>query len=1368
MTGSNTDLRAKFRAAFLAFVMVTSVMGATVAFSGSAVAAVADTSTTGNQPADIPGDTSGVSQELAPGDSITIGTSAGGTASVIIDLSPLTNAGVDISNADVSASADTAASNAGDAVDIDRLENGEIHLKVSDASAGDGKVVLDSLTLTGLDTTGVDTASGLSYLIQVDDGNNGNFGSGFTVDASAETGEFNIATIEVENVATGNTVTETSMSAAITEANSPGANDVGGSSSDQIVIRPNTGTYTFDSQTISASNTRIEPLGDSDVTFANGNAGQTLTIGAGVSNVEISGITFDQQTNADDSAIVINDNANNVDISGNTFTNVADDDDTNVIDIDEGAEAVTIENGDFTGGDGAAEAIDVTAGGTGALDLTVTNNNVTGFDNAVVLSNAIQDATVTNNNFESNDIHVDDNAGVTTLNDVFANNDFAGKYVTIENSNGDIIDAVFGKLSAVDTDIDGADGRTVTIAGQHSANSIVVGQADDLTVTAAGSGATVVSNGNPVFDLTDSDDGSASNIEISGLTFDLSAGGHTAIIDGGDDTYDGVTVTNNEFSGADQAVIDLGGTHSALGITQNTFDSDSNYRAVDLQDAGFSGSDTIQVNNNDINDADVNAIDLDVGSANLNVEVNDNTITNQSGGDAIEVSVTNGNDVAIEGNTLTGENDGAGVGIDLDGDDADGSIVSVSNNDVSQFDDESGGGVGIAILLNDVTVQDNVLENNAEHFHDESAGDNDYDLSTITSQNTLNPVVRVLDQEGGSVQNDKLYGTIEGANIDAGNEYIKVGAGTYDENSILVDSGVTIDGNGQATVTTDTANPIFDVDDHGSAVVIKGFNFEAQNDNGAADIKVTDADADVTIEENTFAGPGTTSRQGVLVKDIETASTLSVQDNEFSNYAEAVQVDDDTDSAVAYTIDVVRNEFTSNGLAVDLVDTEADNDDIVRIHFNDIAGNSDGVSIGDDANGDNTNTHSIRANWWGSETGPGGDFNGDGDTVIGDNAGDTTADPWLEQSFTQLSTNGYVVITDPVSPVAGDTDGDATDNEPTANVLVATLNDTAANGEDETTTALLSDPAGPIAINELAGSASAANPIQYEVQASESGDYTLTARNTDGNVQSGSAVQSFTGTPTDVEVTVDRDTLVADDQTTVNATLTLVDANGNAVVPPNANYGVSWLIENGSAAGVTRIVAEDLDTDASPDSKARLEISADTAGETLTITGVWDQQGFSDTATVETVNQQMDVSVSPQTVTANNSTQVTVDVTNAQTGAAVEDASVELSGAGVSQTVLTDADGTATATVNASSAGSIDVSVTADGYADATASVTVEAAADGGSGNDSPLSGAAGEYDGDGDGKISTNELSTAVLDYGSDQLTTSELSDIIIAYGSS
>ncbi|PHQ40524.1 hypothetical protein DJ69_00710 [Halorubrum persicum] len=90
----------------------------------------------------------------------------------------------------------------------------------------------------------------------------------------------------------------------------------------------------------------------------------------------------------------------------------------------------------------------------------------------------------------------------------------------------------------------------------------------------------------------------------------------------------------------------------------------------------------------------------------------------------------------------------------------------------------------------------------------------------------------------------------------------------------------------------------------------------------------------------------------------------------------------------------------------------------------------------------------------------------------------------------------------------------------------------------------------------------------------------------------------------------------------------------------------------------------------------------------------------------EVTSDTLNISLSETTITAGTLTEITVTVTNAQTGASVENATVEISD--LQQSTTTDTAGTATLTVTPSVAGLYPVSVTADSYTNSTVTLTVE------------------------------------------------------------
>jgi hypothetical protein len=84
----------------------------------------------------------------------------------------------------------------------------------------------------------------------------------------------------------------------------------------------------------------------------------------------------------------------------------------------------------------------------------------------------------------------------------------------------------------------------------------------------------------------------------------------------------------------------------------------------------------------------------------------------------------------------------------------------------------------------------------------------------------------------------------------------------------------------------------------------------------------------------------------------------------------------------------------------------------------------------------------------------------------------------------------------------------------------------------------------------------------------------------------------------------------------------------------------------------------------------------------------------------------LDVSLSQSTVTAGVTTDITITVTETQTGNPVEDATVEISD--LQQSGTTNTSGSVTFTLNPDLAGDYPISVSADGFSDATVTLTVD------------------------------------------------------------
>jgi surface glycoprotein (TIGR04207 family) len=1347
MSGSGKQLRA----IFLAFVMITSVVGGVVAFSES-VAATASVQTT-DTPADIPGGNSDTSQELAPSNIEINGIDDGKNLAITIDVSDLAQTGADLSGADVDISDSDlsfSGNDPGDSASV-ALSNfdanaNEIQLVIGTSEAtgmgtstGDGNLDISSLDLTGIDTSNVNTASGLTYVIRAEEDNNGDFGSGFSTEDLGQTGSFNIATVTVENIDAGQTITTTSLSDAIDEANDPTSGDLdAGSAGDQVEIRLDSGTFTFDTNDVGANgiaddNTRINPVAGADVTIENAGGDTTFDIQA--TGIELVNLTLDQNGQAHEAINVGNDHG--VTITESNFTNS---DGTEYIEAADDAVLDVSTTGFDDPNTNDPSALIVTDGaGTDEGEITLTDNSFDGLGTALDFTadldssgNGLSSFSATGNQFGTNVIHFDndpENPSIS-VDTVFAENDFEEFVITTDDSDDTIVTtdgpAIYGDLTTVPGNtVNNADTTTTLSAGDHTiSGSSITLNSDNIDIVAASGtdpqNVTVDVSQNPGFSI----DGPLEGLTIDGITFEAEANSIVKTDGLAADTLKDITITNNRFvsiTGVADGILDFDANTGmpdnqadvvSATIDSNTFESNAdtgnNYQAVVFGKLIDDGNPTeVTISSNVINGTNNGGIAAEIDDSadeELLLDIVDNEIEVTGANAGIDLEgLDNSNDIeetTVSSNTLTAADSGtSGSGIEVSADAT--AIVSITTNSITGFSDDGGEGIDIDDASFDesgLTVEENTLDDNGEHIHYDTGSQ---DVDTLRSNNNFAQLVEVFDDEGGSLQTEIFYGTIAGAVDDvASGDFVAVGPGTYDENSVSpgVDQ-VTIaatDGPDSTTVVPVSGNTIFNLDQ--DRTVLSGFTIDSSGvSNAAGDVIADNTDSDtITVTDNVLVGSD--NRVGI---EVDGGNTVNIRSNEISGFGTGVEVATDQDTP----FNIVENQITNNTLGVDINDGAADSE----VNFNNIVNNDVGLE-----NDEGDDVIDAKANWWGAVTGPSGSsFSGSGDEIAGGTAGQLAdnqeVQPWLTFSVTNLPKNEYVVITDPEAPVADNTDN--------PEVVVAVLNETVAGNTDDTTTRLISDPSSSISGTGSADAGTAAttaDPLVYNgITASEANDYTLTARDKNGNVRQGSAVQTFTGEPADINLTADSDTLVADGSKTVNFTMTVVDSSGNPVAVGNEE--VEYLIDNSSNAEVTREVEETATDDSSPTSEARLAISADRADFEITVTALFDSGGSTNnaggstaTATVATTVNQLDVVVSPQQVTANNQTDVTINVTNVQTDARVEDATVNLNGPGVSENVLTDANGSTTVTVNASEAGSIDVNVSTDGFEDATSTITVE------------------------------------------------------------
>ena len=227
------------------------------------------------------------------------------------------------------------------------------------------------------------------------------------------------------------------------------------------------------------------------------------------------------------------------------------------------------------------------------------------------------------------------------------------------------------------------------------------------------------------------------------------------------------------------------------------------------------------------------------------------------------------------------------------------------------------------------------------------------------------------------------------------------------------------------------------------------------------------------------------------------------------------------------------------------------------------------------------------------------------------------------------------------------------------------------------------------------------------------GSHTVTATN-DTYALSNTNTTTFVGNATELEISVNKTTPAPNETILINATFK--DAQG--YVTSSEDGGTVRFLKDGfqfATATISNGVATTTYTQAEPGTVNITAFYNATLQDMITVTFTLVAKNFS-------------VNITPSEVTVNESTLVTVNVTDADTGAPVEGATVNLSGCGVELSNTTNASGIATFEVNANSTGIINVTVSMSGYNDWEGTITVK----------SPpsvcpwdLSGPAGEPDGE-------------------------------------
>ena len=808
-----SGLRSQARVGLVVIVALLTITGM---FAGAGAATISALGS--GSPADIPGNSDDASQVIADGSNTIDFDSDKSSSSVAIkiDISDLVDAGADISDAQVTdGSGSSGFSTEGDAgspgfsnVDV---EDQEIQLVVT-GTTGDknNNGIINGLALSGIDTSNVDTAQNLEYVIRADDQNGGDFGSSFSTDTIATTSPFSVATVEVENLDTGTTVTEASISEAIAEANDLDSGDLddgAADNADQVEIRPNEGTYVFANEEIKADNTRITPIGDSDVTFENADSDPTLDI-VGAQGVEIEGITFDQADTSQSALRLVESGSQpELTVSGATFENAnggtyiqaadgagsLDVSDSTVVEADDDGtpNGISVEN-DVAGDDA-----------DGNLDLSVSTTEFDGLGTAINLGTSVttNSESISDNTFGDNNIQVSDNGNaILDLTAIFQSNGntFEEYAVPIDNVDDSVVrsnNELVGDLSAAtDTSDFESDSTTILIAGEHSvgSNTIELDGNSEVTLTADSADATITVDGT-VLDLdSDTDGADTDTVTVEGLVFE-EIGGNGPVIDSTDGNSDVVdlSVTGNEFIGANgaaDAVVDLGGTTSVEGLTinNNLFESDADssndYTAININELKEEDTTavTVDISNNDIVNAENGVLigNLNDDQDGVEVTIDSNTIViegsslGQGIGDgqrAIEVTSTSSASNSVvditnnELNTVNRESFITGIAVD-DGQNDD-FAATIESNEVSGY----GAAIDIGSGQNtwdgqhtNANVVNNDLSDNLYHIR---ALESDYEVATLRADNNIENVVTLTD--GDPAEDDtEILATASGPTVD--------------------------------------------------------------------------------------------------------------------------------------------------------------------------------------------------------------------------------------------------------------------------------------------------------------------------------------------------------------------------------------------------------------------------------------------------------------------------------------------------------------------------------------------------------------------------------------------------------------------------
>ncbi|RLG24467.1 hypothetical protein DRN77_02265, partial [Methanosarcinales archaeon] len=287
--------------------------------------------------------------------------------------------------------------------------------------------------------------------------------------------------------------------------------------------------------------------------------------------------------------------------------------------------------------------------------------------------------------------------------------------------------------------------------------------------------------------------------------------------------------------------------------------------------------------------------------------------------------------------------------------------------------------------------------------------------------------------------------------------------------------------------------------------------------------------------------------------------------------------------------------------------------------------------------------------------------------------------------------------------------------------------------------------------------------------ATSGGDYTAEAGHVKWVVTSGAAdtVYSYTVlVPADASGTYTFDGIYMFEGMTAEATI-LGDVNVTVAVPVLTTIIVDPAVLSIDVGGTQIFTTTTLDQYGDAISTTVTWDSSNTAVGTIdantgvftavaagTTTVIATSGSVNGTAAVAVSEANMTVSATPETINVSEATDITINVTDASTGAAIDDASVTLEfGRSVIASGTTVGGEYTAAGVNVTETGTINVSVTASGYNAGSATVTV--------GEETLID----HYDADNSGDISKDEAITAIMDYFDDKISKDDAIEVIMAY---